>query len=449
MDIKQYFSKKSTDFDQILNISYEVFSVNAQKLSEYLKNQMADLGLDYNTFNSKSTQNFYGNPEYNGIENPPKEIYEYQNFFLLEKDAHFYLLDGFRRLLWYNTPDMNINVRVYKMEDFKSSGDLLNLMVDLNHFKFFGGSYIDRGFSLFLYLVFNIDMRLIKEAYTGYMKYKNKEYKIKYSVSKTEREEENIETKKKILNPLFVKDMQFLQLLIENNFICNGYVGRMIHMFREQSSKPIDTDLFMKYLSENQKILNPLIEKVRGKPVDGYNSKTFNSILEYYDNALKLQLGEKIEKTYEEKLLECKKLQKELQKNKNYIKITTRSSIFEYEEVIKYSVSKNLPLKITAIIFPSKDGDTLLPYGLNENLAFEIINTKSIYSPYDIKIVSNENKAIKITHKYKYERITRYISMSWGETDLKSRDWNNKKRSKTIVFINTEDYNKIKNLMKD
>ena len=147
-----------THKDTIIDVDYQLMTINsAKELANELKATLKKNKIKYSEFNSEFDDD--------SAENPPVEIYEYQNFFILEKEnGDEVVLDGFRRLLWYNAPSIPILIRVYKEKDL-SSTQILSLLVNLNHFKFFGGgTYHERGFSLLLKTVFDVDITSFKKT---------------------------------------------------------------------------------------------------------------------------------------------------------------------------------------------------------------------------------------------------------------------------------------------
>lgn len=101
--------------DHINNKQYNIEEVNAKAISVAIKGKLLELGIDHTKYNSEIVEesNYNYGQQKDSIENPPHEIYQYQNFFLLKDGDGYLLLDGFRRLLWYNPPNMDILVRVY------------------------------------------------------------------------------------------------------------------------------------------------------------------------------------------------------------------------------------------------------------------------------------------------------------------------------------------------
>jgi hypothetical protein len=150
--------------DTVIGADYELQLVSsALQLSEQLKKTYKSIGIDFRAFNTDSDGGDVS-------KNPPTEIYEYQNFFLLKKEnGDTVLLDGFRRLLWYNAPNTPILVRTYKESDLSQS-QILSLLINLNHFKFFSSSsYQERGFGLLLKTVFDIDITKFRDAFDAYL----------------------------------------------------------------------------------------------------------------------------------------------------------------------------------------------------------------------------------------------------------------------------------------
>jgi hypothetical protein len=225
---------------------------------------MALLGIDHNRYNSDSLpETDYGYKNHKAsIENPPKEIYEYQNFFILKDNEKYFLLDGFRRLLWYNAPDMDILVRIYDREKM-SDKDILTMMVNLNHHKFYGGSqkFYDRGFALLLVSVFGIDILKFASTFNAYLI--SDKVKATGYMSGKNTEETNESVKSRIMGNFFISDMNFVQGLQKNGSVMlNKYIGALIYQKRIESNKAFSIDAFLK-LHDESSILKNLLDKLK------------------------------------------------------------------------------------------------------------------------------------------------------------------------------------------
>ncbi len=200
-------------------------SVNSKVLAKTLKDDLASKSIDYNDFN----KNYIGGWEKKPVViNLPAEVYEYQNFFLLEKNnGELILLDGFRRLLWNDTVDHDILVRVYKESDM-TEHLILKLLVSLNHTKFFGGigNFYDRGFALGMYVIFNIDITKNYKSFNGYLTVSEPKYK--YTSSHLQNEAAHASVLDKVTNISFIEDMRFKKLIFLKWMI---FSGLLFHIF--------------------------------------------------------------------------------------------------------------------------------------------------------------------------------------------------------------------------
>ncbi len=414
--------------DNLLNASCAICTINAQELSSYLKANLLKQNIDIGSFNPDLQISYIRESAIE--ESPPKEIYEYQNFFLLfdkEKDQYF-LLDGFRRLLWYNPPDVDIMVRIYEKQNL-TNVKILNLLLDLNHYKFYGGNYTDRGFSLCLKLIFDVDLRKIKNSYNGYMSYK--EERMSYSIKAAHRTEENKLVKGKILHPEFLNDLKFLESLSDFEYMSNGLAGRQLYLFREKTDKKASFKKFSEYITNNKKILSPLFKKVDGKVLDGHIKGDINSILDFYENAFKIQLGENTIKTYEELKAECKNLVKQLTKNKDFQKITIRGDHRPIENKILKLYKMGYIPDFKAVVFPAKNGGAVLNPGLYN---FDDILIKD-HALRGVSIdIYNKESQVYIEHKSGYYvGAIRHITTAWSKLISRKRGG---KDVDVVVFAN-------------
>ncbi len=120
--------------------------------------------------------------------------------------------------------------------------------------------------------------------------------------------------------------------------------------------------------------------------------------------------GEKTEKSYAEKMKECKELSKEIQKDtKNWTKLTGNNNCHLIEQYYMEKLirdGKQNELKFKCIIYPNNqdggynDNRKQLPCGLMENIDFmEWYNDKRWLSKDEIVLcIVNDGKKIKISH---------------------------------------------------
>ncbi len=358
--------------DDIIGANYELqIYPSAKILSDDLKSVYKSIKVDFNQFN---TSNDGGDVS----ENPPIEIYEYQNFFLLERtDGKKVLLDGFRRLLWYKAPNTPILVRTYKQSEL-TQVQILTLLVNLNHFKFFSdSSYQERGFGLLLKTVFDIDITKFRSAFDAYLS--SEEKKNSYVADMGENYgTEKIETiKERILNPLFIEDMKFLSVLKEKGCMVNSFFGAFLYKRRTENDQPFDADKFLS-LHENDKVLADVLEKYKkvGTNSSVKSQEAVNRTMEIYANYFILMQGGVVEKSYAEKLQECKDIRTQINKDKAWIKLTGSQKYYETEREMANAGVDNLEFK--CLVFPKEEspysygnrGSIPLQYGLNDLVRF-------------------------------------------------------------------------------
>lgn len=355
--------------DDVIGAEYKLQILeSAQKLSKQLKDTYKSMKIDFKNFNTS----------YDGSDvekNPPIEIYEYQNFFLLEKsDGKIVLLDGFRRLLWYDAPETPILVRTYKQSDL-TSAQILALLINLNHFKFFSdSSYQERGFGLLLKTVFDIDITKFRDAFDAYLS--SDKTKNSYSGYWDDKEgTEKIETiKERILDPHFVDDMKFLATLNDKKCMVNSFFGALLYQKRMSKKGVFSAEKFME-LHKADKVLADLMEKFKkaGTNSSAKSQSAVNQIQEIYNNFFTLMEGGTIEKSYAEKVQECKELREQMNKDKAWTKLTGNSDIYKVERAMEKCLND---LKFKCIVMPEQDrtdswSKTIpLQYGINELVKF-------------------------------------------------------------------------------
>jgi hypothetical protein len=370
--------------DVLVGAEYDLVSMKAQHISSYLKGLYSSMNINIDDYNEAKNQTVYlsDKKEYEIIEaNPPIEIYEYQNFFLLQKKTGEYiLLDGFRRLLWYNAPDHDILVRVYQEEDLTSE-KILTLMIHLNHFKFYGGgAYLERGFSLLLKTIFNLDIFKYKTAFDAYLS--SDKIKNDYSgdFGNTNNKKLN-SVKERIINKHFVSDVKFIQEINDAGYMVNKMFGAFVYQQRLKTDAEFDSKNFISILKEI-KLLSPLIEKYNkvGTNNSADSQKVVNTIMDFYSQSFISMLGGSVEKTYAEKVQECKDLVAKLKKDKILIKITGNSKYWLIDSALRERlVVKKEKVRFVCVVFPTegvmKDYDnnviSEIPYGiLNKEIVF-------------------------------------------------------------------------------
>lgn len=361
--------------DSVIGAEYTLEILDsASNLSDSLKKTYKSMKIDFTSFNTSSDGSEVEN-------NPPAEIYEYQNFFLLEReDGKVVLLDGFRRLLWYNAPNAPILVRTYKQKDLTNS-QILTLLVNLNHFKFFSNSsYQERGFGLLLKTVFDIDITKFRSAFDAYLssdKVKN-DYSGSYGrVDGTDKLEL---IKERILNEYFVGDMKFLSELQKADCMVNSFFGALVFQKRQSTNEAFSAEKFLE-LHKNDKVLVDLMDKFKkaGTNSSAKSQDAVNQIQQTYDNFFTLMAGGEVEKTYAEKVQECKDLRNEMNKNKTWTKLTGHKECYKVERAMEARIKEKKNLNFKCLVLPddrsisgytSWGGRVPLQYGFNDLVKF-------------------------------------------------------------------------------
>lgn len=189
-------------FDNILKVDYELYSLNFSELKELAKSWYGE--IDFRQFNEdgKREKEYVDEEELNVV----KKTGVFCNyFFAYKEEGKYYLLDGFNRL-FTNYGEIKEDTTIYlkviigKLEDY----ELMKVMVNLNLWKlsnsgnqFHTNNFIDRGFRLFLFKRFGIKIYTYEDydkrkrdktdfdildyyfrdevSYAGYFKYSMKE----------------------------------------------------------------------------------------------------------------------------------------------------------------------------------------------------------------------------------------------------------------------------------
>lgn len=371
---------------------YYLVSTSAKKLSNYLKELYSKKGIDLNSHNGNKGYRYSFGKSNNTEEKPPHAIYEYQNFFLMENEkGEFVLLDGFRRLLWYDAPDVPITVRVYEQSKLTNT-DILTLLTDLNHFKFYGGgSYHERGFSLLLKTVFDLNIHDYMNAFDGYL-YGTKTVHD-YGTRETSQNNYDV-VKERITNKFFISDINFIRELNDNGFLADRFVGATIYEHRSKSDKEFDVNSFISYLKDNKTLTDLMVkyEKI-GTDNSAKSIDIVNKILGIYDNAFTLIEGGNIELSYAEKLDECKEAVKKLKKDKSLIKLTGSQKVYLIDrELEKRIIKQNEEVEFVFVVFPNESNHN--PF--NKELAKL---EHGIYTE-NIKYIRTHKHLLKTTHYY-------------------------------------------------
>lgn len=359
-----------------------------------------------------------------------REIYLYQNFFLLEKNNKYYLLDGFRRLLIFNPPDEDILVRVYRDIDDKS---LLKMLVALNHQKLINGdssSFQQRGFSLAINTIYGIDISNFRDTFAGYLGQKDEEFTSQYydgsSVSYSL-------LKERIITDKFIDDMKILSILNKNNIITFNKFG--VYLAKNDLLNLSNVYDFVDFLNKS-----PLYDKLKNNLYKSYDSrkiKILGEILEFYKKTIEqISKGTVGEKTFSEIELEISEkaslLRKELKKKK-YTKISNRLGIDHNNiNIICDKILSGDKIEAVAIVIPTNPAFQHIKtfeYGIfeNEQIVFtinpEYKPLKAFQKQYNLKInifISELNRFIvgKYYNNYNSEFTLNQLSNSNSKVEL-------------------------------
>ncbi len=422
--------------DPQLSINYTLIEVNAQHLSAYLKNSLKAKSInpeDYNVDAKKST--YESREEIEASRAIPLEIYTYQNFFLLEKqDGEFILLDGFRRLLWYDVPNTNILVRVYG-EELMPNSNILKLLVYLNHTKFFGGlgSYYDRGFALALRTLFTVDITTYYSAFDSYLAH---EYQaVGYSFNRRSKSAKNLEIKDRILNPMFVSDIQFIQSIsLDASNIVDHYFGAMIYQFRtEYPTLVLDVQDFLTRTKSN-KVLMDLVQKYKTAPNSGFERKYASQVFEMYVDVLKTMAGAESQESYAEAHARAKDLTASIKKQKSWVKLSNHKNLHTFLAEIRETkkISGKYP-EVKVIVYPNREGKDLLPCGVYDDFVLKSVDDslyKVLYPKRQAKILNTEGIIIG------GEKFSGYSGSSFTYDKISNgKSWEDRKDNDVQVWL--------------
>jgi hypothetical protein len=352
------FNIISNNIDCLNQKPYNLCLANVKLVSEVLKKTLDKKGIDYSEHNHeiKTSSSWALRESSKVVDNPPKEIYEYQNFFLLEDNREYFLLDGFRRLLWYNVPEDVIGTfRVYKKSDL-SQTDILTLLVNLNHHKFMGlGGYYERGFSLVLESIFNINSKKLIKYISNYLQFKKT--KRDYSSSDgTDKYDKNGNVKEGIINKNFISDISFIESLLNEDYIIDEYVCSLIKKYRNINDNiDFNFNLFKSEITKNENLTN-LMNKIKNTSLSGSKKDSMlNNLYEYYENIFKINFSLSGEESFNDRVVGMKSKVKEIAKNKEYIKLTGYNKTYIAEMIMEYNHKKGVPMEFICVVHPEKN----------------------------------------------------------------------------------------------
>lgn len=416
------FITSHNSFDTYLNAAYTQTTINAKVLSDALKQNLINKGINYNDYVISGWRK----------EVIDTEVYEYQNFFILNTGTDYLLLDGFRRLLWSEPPNHSINVRIYDRSEL-SDIQIIQLLIYLNHFKFYGsaGYYYDRGFALALKTIFGLDIPKYYKVFNGYLTLS--ETKKSYSTESISSDEQNSNVKERMLNPFFVSDMRFLQYLVGTGVMMNDIMGVLIYKFRvENPTFELDPVDFLNTVNNNKFIVE--LQKKYLKAGDGGGAdsqKVINQLVPLYQAILDSYVGKEIELTYTEKLAITKNIVAKLKKDKSLVKLTGSQKSWVLNKILTNRLENNVPIKFVCVVHPLSDDlsgfssyrnndRVIIPHGiLEEEIKFIKINRRlmgwmDLYFGFRTK----DGVEMRIGHNYgdRYGTGKKYTTISGGGT---------------------------------
>lgn len=383
--------------DDVLDVMYDNVKVDALSLKNYLINDLTKRKIDYKKFSKGSGGSAHA------IENPPMEIYEYQNFFLLKrKDGTYTLLDGFRRLLWYNTPKCFINARIYH-EDQLTDHQIMKLLVYFNHLKFYGsiGKYYDRGFALAMRTIFDLNILKYDKVFESYLS--KTETTKKYWSDSVSDDIEIERVKERMLNKFFVSDMKFIERLSFTPVMMNDVFGALVFKYRTDfPDKEFNFDFFVEKINDN-KLIVELHEKF-AKNGDGHGSRQqdiINELIKFYTNIFNEMFGLEVKKTYTEILTETKAMVAEMKKDKKYMKLSGYQKTYLIDMIFKKRINEGTPINFKGVVHPLKE----TPYGWSRPDATVILKPGIIEQEIKITKIVNKMFDQRIEIGFKYEGV--------------------------------------------
>jgi hypothetical protein len=285
----------------------------------------------------------------------PIEPYIYQNFFLLRNGDEYLLLDGFRRLLQENVPNVDVVVNIYdyyKMTDVQ----LIQLMFGLNHQKFFttdNNCYNDRGFALLFKSIWNLDLSKIVHAINGYSIVKG--YNWDSRDRKKAKGENHYLQLLNAINEYFIEDLQFFKSCLKEGLLVDELFGEQVKKYRLQTEKS-----FYGVLNELSKD-KTLIEQIVKLPSARSYSQVRGYIADLYARHFTMYVsGVEKELSFTEKEVFYKQELKRLEKDKNYFKLTVDTDYSGTQSAIlkeKIEFAKQNGKKIVGVIKPYETND--------------------------------------------------------------------------------------------
>lgn len=183
-----------------------------------------------------------------------------------------------------------------------SDKNILKLLVHLNHTKFFGGigDYFDRGFSLALKTIFNLDILKYKSVFDAYLHLEKVEKELYSFHGEKTNEEKSEEVVNRIVSDKFVEDMNFVQNLLNKDVMLNKNFGALLWKFRTENPEFVFCSEKFIEICENNKFIKQNYESLKKIGDNNYvnSEKVVNKMLELYTGVFNEMVGKKVEKSY-------------------------------------------------------------------------------------------------------------------------------------------------------
>ncbi len=418
-----------TLIDNLIQVPYSLITYPASQLATMLKVTLIEK-YDVADFSSFSQERSEDN-----VADRFPEIYEYQNFFIMERlDGSFLLLDGFRRLLLYNDlPKFDISVRVYKEADLPQE-KLLKLMLMLNHTKFVGGNgkYYDKGFNLLLFTLYGIKPNEMKELFEGYVTQEEENVEGSYYSTYGNKADKLVNSHERLVQPKTIEDLQFLFELSKKRPVTKGlkFLGTVLYNARLKHPEiKFDVNQFLT-LTDNELVKK--LEDSHPSTQGARETVTLKKLMELYINAIKTMCGEENEETFAEANERVRNIKTKLKKeNKNLITLSGKLSWENKDKIIKYIIKNKKSPKLYCVALPSMYGDTLIKPDLYDNIYVESVMLSSYL------MSTNYHISLKMEGTEYYSE--RSFNFKDFRLDEKSGTYHNRgKSSKLEVFVDLE-----------
>jgi hypothetical protein len=199
----------------------------------------------------------------------------------------------------------------------------------------------------------------------------------------------NGEVKKRILSPMFVSDIKFLQALADKGFKMHHFLGAMVYVKRQETSKEFSAKELISILEKNESFeeLSRKLIDVRGSRYREY----LNQSLEIIENAFDAMLGKKTEKSYAEKVNETKRIVAELKKDKSWTKLTGMRDAYLADRIIMRMIKdgRGDELEMKCVIHPTQyEPKIKIEHGvLAEPIGYRFIEAKSKMRNDDVRFI--------------------------------------------------------------